>query len=461
MEHRPELRSGLMLLSLLASLSYSPGSQPLVHLPLSRRCAPARCAQDSSQLPPSKVNEALREESARSKLQEDARQLPRSERRKVQAATRKFSQLFVSLEIEALQAMEYAECLVGRGMREPSELTALDEAALTACGVRKQHRQKLVALRDGVLGDDSVPAAASLGVGGEAVGGAVPLPSEAAGEAAGEVQEEEEAVEEETHTLSVGPDLAGSRLDAALAALMPPLGRSYFSELCGAGRVTVAAKGAAAAAGAVAKKSLKVKEGEVITVRLKAAAELTLEAEDLPLSILYEDEHVVGVNKAAGMVVHPAPGHWSGTLINGLLHRYRGAEAPAAAAKEAAGAEEGGGLQLPDLFGDGLRPGIVHRLDRYTTGVILAARSLRAQQKLVRSRRDLLCTSYDLTHCYRSLTGGCLCGAEGVEVLRRRLCGSASGPPGGHRSDRPPPFGPDADDCTARGGGWGARGEPP
>ena len=130
----------------------------------------------------------------------------------------------------------------------------------------------------------------------------------------------------------------------------------------------------------------------------------------------------MAVDKDAGLVVHPAPGHPSGTLINALLHRYRGAppvraNPPEPALSEPAEASllripplsaypnpnpnpnqgrpasepalseeppaEGSPLPLPDLFGDGTRPGVVHRLDRYTTGLILAARSLRAQQALL------------------------------------------------------------------------------
>ena len=93
----------------------------------------------------------------------------------------------------------------------------------------------------------------------------------------------------------------------------------------------------------------------------------------------------MAVDKDAGLVVHPAPGHPSGTLINALLHRYREAPPVRAEPPEPALSEkppEGSLLPLPDLFGDGTRPGVVHRLDRYTTGVILAARSLRAQQAL-------------------------------------------------------------------------------
>ena len=387
------------------------------------RAAPPRCSQDSSQLAPTIVNRKLREEDTRRLQQASERQMPRGERRARQAATRRFSQLFVGLQIEPLQAMQYAEFLVESGMRELSELAGLDDELMVACGVRKQHRARLVAARDGIFGaaPTTVGRDASLAPAGKPAEDAVVAGEPAAGAApsedGGSVQgdEEEAASAEETHTLRVGAELDGSRLDAALAALLPPLGRSYFSELCAAGRVLVASGGASGGAGgggnggAAAKKSLRVREGDVLTVKLRAAAELSIEAEDLPLRVLYEDAHMVAIDKAAGMVVHPAPGHWSGTLINALLHRYRtagdGAEggalhpsqqpspsSPSSSAVAAAAptAEEGAAAseaaappQLPDLFGDGLRPGIVHRLDRYTTGVILAARSLRAQQALV------------------------------------------------------------------------------
>jgi len=135
----------------------------------------------------------------------------------------------------------------------------------------------------------------------------------------GELGEAEEEEEGQERTLTISADLDGKRLDAALAALLPPLGRSYFSSLCSDGNVLVQ--------GAVAKKALKVHTGEEVQVRLRPdRGGPQLVAEDLPLKIIYEDEHMVAIDKDAGLVVHPAPGHPSGTLINALLHRYR--EAP-------------------------------------------------------------------------------------------------------------------------------------
>ena len=109
-----------------------------------------------------------------------------------------------------------------------------------------------------------------------------------------------------------------------------------------------------------ARKSEPLEPGAVVTVRVPPAAPVELEAEDLPLTIVYQDEDLVVVDKAAGMVVHPAPGHRSGTLVNALLHHVR------------------------DLSGVGgrLRPGIVHRLDRDTSGLLVVAKSDRAHLAL-------------------------------------------------------------------------------
>ena len=110
------------------------------------------------------------------------------------------------------------------------------------------------------------------------------------------------------------------------------------------------------------------------------------------MDLLYEDESLLAVNKPAGMVVHPAPGHWSGTFANALAYHVRAA----ASAPPAPGTPpppsspplsprdgERGQAPLPDALGDGLRPGIVHRLDRYTSGVLLGAKTLDAQRSLL------------------------------------------------------------------------------
>ena len=125
------------------------------------------------------------------------------------------------------------------------------------------------------------------------------------------------------------------------------------------------AEGAVRVDGGSARRSHVVRAGEEISVDVPEPREIALEAEDIPLSILYEDEQLIAIDKPAGLVVHPAPGHSSGTLVNALLHHVR------------------------DLAGIGgeLRPGIVHRLDRDTSGVLLVAKTDRAHQMLSRQMR--------------------------------------------------------------------------
>lgn len=138
---------------------------------------------------------------------------------------------------------------------------------------------------------------------------------------------------------------AGQRLDAYLHARLPEYSRSRLQEWIGEGRVRVD--------GARQKRSYQLRGAERIQVEPAELAPLRATAEDLPLDVLYEDEAVIAVNKPAGMVVHAGAGVHAGTLVNALLHRFR------------------------RLSGEGgeLRPGIVHRLDRYTSGVILVART--------------------------------------------------------------------------------------
>lgn len=288
---------------------------------------------------------------------------------------RDLSQSFIAVGVEPRQAVKYAEALVDRGVRS---LEGLDADMMAACGVLAVHREQIKAASLGVsartarVAEPELVTALGAEAGAEGETG-TGLDAEL-GEA--ELEEEEEGQE---RTLTIPADLDGKRLDAALASLLTPLGRSYFSSLCSDGMVRVQ--------GAAAKKALKVRAGEEVRVRLRPErGGPQLVAEDLPLRLIYEDEHMVAVDKDAGLVVHPAPGHPSGTLINALLHRYREAPPVRAEPPEPALSEkppESSLLPLPDLFGDGTRPGVVHRLDRYTTGVILAARSLRAQQALV------------------------------------------------------------------------------
>ena len=149
------------------------------------------------------------------------------------------------------------------------------------------------------------------------------------------------------------------RLDKFLADHVPDLSRSAAQRLIDSGKVTVN--------GEWLKASYKVRPGDLVVAQLTVEEETELVAEAIPLDIVYEDEHLVVVNKAPGMVVHPAPGHAGGTLVNALLARY-----PALASR------------------GGERPGIIHRLDRDTSGLIVVALQEKVRRALQRQFKERL-----------------------------------------------------------------------
>ena len=114
------------------------------------------------------------------------------------------------------------------------------------------------------------------------------------------------------------------------------------------------------------KNSYKLKESEVVTYEEYVEEDMNVEAENIPLDIVYEDEDVIVVNKANGMVVHPAPGNYHGTLVNALLYHSK---------------------ELSDLNGE-FRPGIVHRIDAYTTGLLVVAKNNKAHEILSRQLEE-------------------------------------------------------------------------
>lgn len=157
----------------------------------------------------------------------------------------------------------------------------------------------------------------------------------------------------------VGEEASGERLDRWLASLPGAPTRSQVSAAISEGLVTVD--------GRPAKAGYRLRAGERIVLRSRPRDEpTTVAAEEIPLDILYADAHVVAINKPAGMVVHPAVGNRRGTLVNAILHAFPSAEWPGA----------------PD------RAGIVHRLDRDTSGVILVALSAAALEGIARQFRD-------------------------------------------------------------------------
>lgn len=153
------------------------------------------------------------------------------------------------------------------------------------------------------------------------------------------------------HFILVSEKDLEQRLDKLLKEHFPTHSRTYFQYLIENGCVLVN--------GEKFKKREKPKLGDEIEICFILTPEISLEAEPIPLDLLYEDEHFLAINKPAGMVVHPAPGHPNHTFVNALLYHCK-------AIKKTS-----------------LRPGIVHRLDKDTTGVLLAAKTKEAHQELI------------------------------------------------------------------------------
>lgn len=166
---------------------------------------------------------------------------------------------------------------------------------------------------------------------------------------------------------------ASGRLDKVLAAALPDLSRARLQALIGLGQVDVDGKTASSAA-------LKVTAGAALVVVVPPAGDALPEAESIPLDILHEDDALLVLNKPAGLVVHPAPGHASGTLVNALL------------------AHCGGSLSG---IGGVRRPGIVHRLDRDTSGLMVVAKHDRAHRALAAQL-----AGRKLSRTYRALVWG-------------------------------------------------------
>lgn len=161
-------------------------------------------------------------------------------------------------------------------------------------------------------------------------------------------------MEKERFTIAVTAAEAGQRLDKLLAGfLSEKYSRSYLQKLIASGEVLVNG-------GAALKASYRVESGDTVAVVVPEAKPFHLDGERIPLDIVYEDEDLLVVNKPAGMVVHPAIGHYHGTLVNALLGR-------------SAKLSGIGGVQ---------KPGIVHRLDKGTSGLLIVAKTDRAHQKL-------------------------------------------------------------------------------
>ena len=187
-------------------------------------------------------------------------------------------------------------------------------------------------------------------------------------------------------------DKTGERLDAALARLVPSLSRSQAQRLIEQGAVTHG--------GRPVKKNEKLSAGDTLELTLPEVREVPIEAQPIPLEVCYEDADVIVVNKPKGLVVHPAPGHADGTLVNALLAHC--------------------GDSLSGIGGE-KRPGIVHRIDKDTSGLIIAAKNDAAHAALAAQLKD-----HSLARTYVCLVCGRI----------RDDAGTIDAPIGRHPTDR-------------------------
>ncbi len=191
-------------------------------------------------------------------------------------------------------------------------------------------------------------------------------------------------------------EISGKRLDVALAGLYPEFTRSFLQRLIKEGRITLNNQ--------TVKSGEKLRANDIIRVEIPAPEVLSVEPEQIPLDIYYEDAHLIVVNKPKGMVVHPAAGHTAGTLVNALLFHCKDS--------------------LSGVNGI-LRPGIVHRIDMDTTGLLVAAKSDKAHQGLAE-----LFAAHDIDRVYTAICYGHFKEAEGTVNApiarakndRKRMC---------------------------------------
>ncbi|MDF2988577.1 MAG: pseudouridine synthase, RluA family [Eubacterium sp.] len=167
-------------------------------------------------------------------------------------------------------------------------------------------------------------------------------------------------------------DESSVRIDAWLSAKLEEYSRSYIQKLCQDGNIKVN--------GAEVKSNYKLKVGDQVTTAIPEAEVLQVKAEEIPLDIFYEDEHIIVINKPKGMVVHPATGNYSGTLVNALMKHC--------------------GDSLSDINGI-IRPGIVHRIDKDTSGLLVVAKNNHAHEFLSKKLK-----AHDIKREYIALAEG-------------------------------------------------------
>ena len=178
----------------------------------------------------------------------------------------------------------------------------------------------------------------------------------------------------------VEQETAGQRIDRFLSGEDTGLSRSALQALVADGHVLCN--------GRLVAKSLKLKTGDTIVLEIPDAKPIEAVPQDIPLEIVYEDEHLLVVNKPKGMVVHPAAGHYSHTLVNGLMYHCKD--------------------QLSGINGV-MRPGIVHRIDMDTTGVIIACKNDMAHSSIAAQLKE-----HSITRRYQAIVHGVIAEDEGT-----------------------------------------------
>jgi len=174
------------------------------------------------------------------------------------------------------------------------------------------------------------------------------------------------------YRFEITEDLEDERIDKCISSLLDSLSRSYIQKLIKEGQVLVNDRSV--------KGSYRVKASDEVYFLLPESVEPDIEPQDIPLDVLYEDKHVIVVNKPKGMVVHPAAGHYDGTLVNALLYHC--------------------GKELSGINGV-MRPGIVHRIDQDTTGSIIVCKNDTAHREIAMQLRN-----HTITRCYHAICHG-------------------------------------------------------
>lgn len=175
------------------------------------------------------------------------------------------------------------------------------------------------------------------------------------------------------HSLCVTDDNNGVRIDKVLSEEFPDISRSFIQKLIKDEKITVNGK--------TIKSNYKTAASDMINIEIPDAVETDILPENIPLDIVYEDEDIIVINKPKGMVVHPAPGHYSGTMVNALMYHCKD--------------------NLSGINGV-LRPGIVHRIDMDTTGIIVACKNDFSHRSLAEQLKN-----HSITRKYEAIVYNC------------------------------------------------------